>query len=56
LDLAGAAAARMEIDRLLKRSDKLKAQKADLQKQMDAVGQELKMVQDRIDQLQKGQP
>jgi hypothetical protein len=56
LDLAGVAAEIGKIDRLLKRSDKLKAQKADLQKQMDAVGQELKMVQDRIDQLQKGQP
>jgi hypothetical protein len=57
VDLAASSAmAKLEIDRLLKRVEKLKAQKADLQGQIGKIDGELATVNGRIDQLQKGKP
>ena len=48
----GKAANRLEVDRLLKRSDKLKADREALQKQIDALTKEYNDVNSRIDELQ----
>ena len=49
---AGKAVNRMETDRLIKRSDKLKAEREALQKQLDALNKEYNDVNSRIDELQ----
>ncbi len=48
----GKAATRLEIDRLLKRLDKLRTDRDDLQKQIDAINSEYNQVSTRIDELQ----
>ena len=48
----GKAANRLEADRLIKRADKLKAEREALQKQIDALNKEYKDVNSRIDELQ----
>ena len=48
----GKAATRLEIDRLLKRSENLDEQRAALQKQIDALTKEYNDVNSRIDELQ----
>ncbi|MBQ6434501.1 MAG: hypothetical protein IJM82_05645 [Synergistaceae bacterium] len=48
----GKAADRLEADRLIKRSDKLKADREALQKQLDALNKEYEDVNSRIDELQ----
>ena len=48
----GKAANRLEADRLIKRSDKLKADREALQKQIDALDKEYDEVNSRIDELQ----
>ncbi|MBQ9896540.1 MAG: hypothetical protein IJM40_04410 [Synergistaceae bacterium] len=49
---SGKAANRLEIDRLLKRTDKLAKDRSDLQSKLDAVNKELKDINARIDELQ----
>ena len=48
----GKAADRLETDRLIKRSDKIKADREALQKQLDALNKEYDEVNSRIDELQ----
>ena len=48
----GKAANRLEIDRLLKRSEKLKADRDALRKQLDELDKEAQEVNDRIEELQ----
>ena len=48
----GKATNRLETDRLIKRSDKLKAERGALQKQIDALDKEYDEVNSRIDELQ----
>lgn len=48
----GKAATRLEIDRLLKRLDKLRTDRNELQKQLDALNNEYNQVSSRIDELQ----
>ena len=48
----GKAANRLEVDRLLKRNQKLNAERAALQKQLDAIDKEAGEINTRIDELQ----
>ena len=48
----GKAATRLEIDRLLKRMEKLNADRAKIQKELDTVNQEYDKINARIDELQ----
>ncbi len=48
----GKAANRLEIDRLLKRNEKLNAEREALQKQLDAINKERGEIDSRIDELQ----
>jgi hypothetical protein len=50
---SGTAANRLELDRLIKRLDKLKADKSGLQKQLDTIDEELGEVDKRVDELQR---
>ncbi|MDR3164869.1 MAG: hypothetical protein LBU13_04765 [Synergistaceae bacterium] len=50
--ISGTAADRLEVDRLLRRMEKLTAEKADLQSQLDAKNQEIKEINARIEELQ----
>ena len=49
---SGKAATRLEIDRLLKRLDKLKTDRDELQKQLDIIDNEYNQVSSRIEELQ----
>jgi hypothetical protein len=49
----GTAAARLELDRLIKRVEKLNADRAGLQKQLDALDEELTAIDTRVDELQR---
>ena len=49
----GTAAARLELDRLIKRIEKLRTEKSELQGQLDAIDKELAEVDSRVDQLQR---
>ena len=49
---SGKAASRLEIDRLLKRMDKLRTDRDGLQRQLDALNKEYNEVSSRIDELQ----
>jgi hypothetical protein len=49
----GTAAARLELDRLIKRLEKLNADRAEIQKQLDAVDKELGAIDTRVDELQR---
>ena len=49
----GKAAARLEMDRLLKRTEKLTQQKKDLEGQLAAVLAELETIRKRMDELSK---
>ena len=49
---AGKAVDRIETDRLIKRSDKIKSEREALQKQLDALNKEYDEVNSRIDELQ----
>ena len=49
---AGKAANRLEVDRLLKRNQKLNAEREALRKQLEALDNEAQEVNDRIDELQ----
>ena len=49
----GKAANRLEVDRLLKRTEKINADRAELQRQLDALNQEYNEVSGRIDELQE---
>ena len=51
--IAGTAADRMEVDRLLRRIEKLSAEKAELESQLDAKNREISEVTARIEELQK---
>ena len=48
----GRAADRLEADRLIKRSSKIDAERAELQKKLDELNKEYKEVNERIDELQ----
>jgi hypothetical protein len=50
--IAGTAADRLEVDRLLRRMEKLAAEKADLESQLEAKNEEIKEVNARIEELQ----
>ncbi|MDR2180243.1 MAG: hypothetical protein LBP21_08030 [Synergistaceae bacterium] len=50
---AGTAASRLELDRLIKRLEKLSAEKSALQQQMDAIDKELSEIDNRVDELQR---
>lgn len=50
---AGKAAARFETDRLLKRLEKLRADKAELEDKMRAIADETEIIQRRLDELAK---
>jgi hypothetical protein len=50
---SGRAANQLELDRLIKRIDKLKTDKSSLQSQLDAIDKELTEVDQRVDELQK---
>jgi hypothetical protein len=50
---SGTAANRLEMDRLIKRLEKLNAERSTLQKQLDAIDKELAEVDDRVDELQR---
>jgi hypothetical protein len=50
---SGSAVARLELDRLLKRLDKLNTDKKALQDQLDAVNKELENINTRVDELQR---
>ncbi len=52
----GKAANRLEVDRLLKRNEKLNADREALRKQLEALDQEAEEVNTRIDELQSEQP
>jgi len=49
----GSAAARLELDRLIKRIDKLKADQKALEAQLSAVNKELSDIDTRVDELQR---
>lgn len=49
----GAAGGKLEFDRLLKRMEKLKTQKADLEAQLSKVNEELDKINARMDEIQK---
>ena len=49
----GSSAAKLELDRLIKRLDKLKSDRNALQGQLDAVNMELAEIDARVDELQK---
>ena len=49
----GAAANRLEVDRLIKRTDKLKEERDELQKRLDALNKEYDEINSRIDELQE---
>ena len=49
----GSAAAKLELDRLIKRLEKLHTEKRRLQEQLDAVNKELSEVNARVDELQR---
>jgi chromosome segregation ATPase len=49
----GTAAARLELDRLVKRLEKLNADRSGLQKQLDALDKELSTIDARMDELQR---
>ncbi|MDR1648775.1 MAG: hypothetical protein LBR71_00815 [Synergistaceae bacterium] len=49
----GTAAARLELDRLIKRLEKLNADRSGLQKQLDALDEELSAIDTRVDELQR---
>ncbi len=49
----GTAAARLELDRLIKRVEKLRGDRSKLQEQMDAIDKELNEVDTRVTELQK---
>jgi hypothetical protein len=49
----GTAASRLELDRLIKRLEKLNADKSNLQTQMDTINNELTEIDSRVDELQK---
>lgn len=49
----GKTAARYETDRLLKRLEKLRKDRADLEKQMKTIDDEISMIQSRLDELAK---
>ena len=49
----GTAATRLELDRLIKRLEKLNADRAGLQKQLDALDEELGAIDARVDELQR---
>ncbi|MDR1916575.1 MAG: hypothetical protein LBQ58_08385 [Synergistaceae bacterium] len=51
--MSGTAADRLEVDRLLRRMEKLAAEKADLQSQLDAKNKEIDSIAARIEELQK---
>ena len=51
--MAGTAADRMEVDRLLRRVERLSAERVELESQLEAKKREIKEVTDRIDELQK---
>lgn len=51
--LAGTASDRIEMDRLIKRIEKLTQEKRDLESQLDAKNKELAEVNARVDELQK---
>jgi hypothetical protein len=51
--ISGTAADRLEVDRLLRRMEKLTAEKADLEAQLEAKNEEIKEVNARIGDLQK---
>lgn len=51
--MTGTAADRMEVDRLIRRVEKLSAERAELEAQLEAKNREIKEVTDRIDELQK---
>ena len=48
----GRAADRLEADRLIRRSDKLKSEREELQKKLDELNKEYKDINSRIDELQ----
>ncbi len=50
--LSGTAADRMEVDRLLRRIERLNGERADLETQLDAKNREISEVMKRIDELQ----
>ncbi len=52
---AGKAGSQLEIDRLLKRTERLTAEKVDLEGKLKAIYEELLTIQKRIDELQKQQ-
>jgi hypothetical protein len=49
----GTAAARLEMDRLIKRLEKLNTDRAGLQKQLNALDEELSTIDTRVDELQR---
>ncbi|MDR1875279.1 MAG: hypothetical protein LBQ90_09760 [Synergistaceae bacterium] len=49
----GTAAARLEMDRLIKRLEKLRGDRAKIQQQMDAVNKELSEIDNRVSELQQ---
>lgn len=49
----GTAANRLEVDRLIKRSDKLKEEREELQKKLEAINKEFDEINSRIDELQE---
>ena len=51
--MVGTAADRMEVDRLLRRIERLSSEKSELEAQLEAKNREIKEVTDRIDELQK---
>ncbi|MDR1650591.1 MAG: hypothetical protein LBR87_02250 [Synergistaceae bacterium] len=50
--ISGAAADRLEVDRLIRRMERLNAEKADLESQLDAKNREVNEVSARIEELQ----
>ncbi len=52
---AGTAANRMEVDRLLRRIEKLNGERTALETQLEAKNREISEVMERINELQKGQ-
>ncbi|MCL2010009.1 MAG: hypothetical protein FWG71_05615, partial [Synergistaceae bacterium] len=49
----GSAAARLELDRLIRRLDRLKDDRGALQTQLDAIDKELAEIDARVDELQR---
>ena len=50
---SGSAAARLELDRLIKRLDKLRTDKSALEVQLDGINKELAEIDSRVDELQR---